>query len=99
MGMAVKTLLSEAEYLRMSFPGVDQEFEDGELIERATPDTLHSAIQYQLGILFYLLRATGIHFFVYPELRHRIGAERYLIPDLAVHYPTNRKKGCPLHHR
>ncbi len=31
--MPTKAVLSEAEYLRTSFPGVDQEFHEGELIE------------------------------------------------------------------
>lgn len=37
--MATNAVLSEAEYLQTSFPGVDQEFHEGEIIERTASAT------------------------------------------------------------
>lgn len=35
--MASKASLSEEEYLRTSYSGVDREFRDGDLVERSVP--------------------------------------------------------------
>ena len=94
--MAVKTALSEEEYLRTSFPGADQEFRDGELIERGMPDTPHSRVQRNLVWYFEVLRRIEKQpFEALAELRHRVRAGRYLIPDVSVHWPDAPKGRVP----
>ena len=38
MGMESKAALPVEEYLRTSFPDLDKEYQDGELVERSLPD-------------------------------------------------------------
>src|SRR5262245_2968353 len=57
-GMATKAMLSEAEYLRTSFPGVDQEYRDGELVERSMPTFGHGRTQAKLTVFFARFEAT-----------------------------------------
>ena len=94
--MAVKTSVTEAEYLRTSFPGVDQEYRDGELVERAMPDNSHSEVQGS-GCTFFnnLRKLHSLPFHARPELRHRVRRGRYLIPDLAVYWPTGPSEPVP----
>jgi hypothetical protein len=47
--MGAKTAISAGEYLHTSFPGVDREYRDGELVERTKPDYLHGRTQLLLG--------------------------------------------------
>lgn len=94
--MAVKISITEEEYLRTSFPGVDQEYYDGELVERAMPDDYHSEVQGNACTFFNMLRKLeGMPFFARPELRHRIRASRYLIPDVSVHWPQRPSELVP----
>jgi Uma2 family endonuclease len=94
--MAVKSLLSEEEYLRTSFDGVDQEYQDGELVERGMPDDAHSEVQSNSGYFFTDLRKSeGLLFYARTELRHRVAKGRYLIPDLSVHWPTKPTQAVP----
>lgn len=85
--MATKAVLSEAEYLRTSFPGVDQEFHDGEIIERTMPDPLHSRTQAKL-CAFFINNERNHRTFSYPELRLRPRPDRVIIPDVAVYCPN-----------
>jgi Uma2 family endonuclease len=39
--MSARTGLSVEEYLHTSFPDLDREYRDGELVERSLPDYLH----------------------------------------------------------
>jgi hypothetical protein len=52
--MGTKTAVSVEEYLHTSFPGVDPEYRDGELTERAPPDYLHGRTQALVGAFFGL---------------------------------------------
>lgn len=52
--MESKAALPVEEYLRTSFPDLDKEYRDGELVERSLPDYLHSKTQ---GLLIVLLSA------------------------------------------
>jgi len=94
--MAVKSTLSEEEYLRTSFPGVDQEYDDGELVERALPDHPHSKVQNNACVFFSLLRKVDkLPFHSRPELRHRVRPGRFLIPDVAVFWPEEPNEAVP----
>jgi Uma2 family endonuclease len=73
------------EYLRTSFPGVDQEYRDGELQERRVPGFEHSRTQANLTIFFGNRRGQGCH--VFPELRLRLRKDRVCVPDITVYWP------------
>jgi len=96
--MAVKVGLTEEEYLRTSFPGVDSEFRDGDIVERAIPDVPHSTAQMgSAGFFLQLRKQEGLPFFPLPELRHQVRPGRYLIPDVAVHWPNPPAEDVPAH--
>jgi len=82
--MAVKTLTSEEQYLRTSFPGRTPEYVDGELVERTGPNNRHSRAQSKLGARFERL-GEQLPLFARPELRVPVAPGRYRIVDLAVY--------------
>jgi Uma2 family endonuclease len=43
--MGAKTAISVEQYLHTSFPDLDREYRDGELVERTLPDYLHGKTQ------------------------------------------------------
>jgi Uma2 family endonuclease len=81
--MNARTGISVEEYLHTSFPGLDREYRDGEIVERSLPTYLHGKVQ---GLLFavFLCRQE-----VFPcvETRMKVRTGLYLIPDVAVFYP------------
>ena len=81
--MASKVLMSVEEYLHTSFDGADCEYVDGEIVERNMGQTLHGKIQ---SWLVYILTSLAIKvgFQVGTEIRIRISASRYRIPDISV---------------
>jgi Uma2 family endonuclease len=81
------------EYLHTSFSGVDREYRDGEVIERAMPDYLHGKCQMRLGVYFM---GAPQHLHLYPgsEVRVRLPRNRVLIPDVSVFHPTE-PQGVP----
>ncbi len=85
--MGTKTALSVEEYLHTSFPGVDPEYRDGELVERAVPDYLHGRTQAVVGAFFEALRRElPVFACLGTWLKMREGL--YLIPDVAVFWPS-----------
>ena len=81
--MASKVLMSVEEYLHTSFEGADCEYVDGEIVERNLGQTLHGTIQLWLGyLLISLANKFGIR--ASTEVRIRISASRYRIPDISV---------------
>ena len=84
--MGAKAAISLEEYLHTSFPNLDKEFRDGELVERSRPDSLHSRVQ---GILFALFWAIRSRFPIFPgvETRMQLRPGVILIPDVSVFYP------------
>jgi Uma2 family endonuclease len=85
--MGAKTGLSVEEYLHTSFPDLDREYRDGELVERTLPDYLHGKVQ---GLLFAFFAAPRKTLHVHPcvETKMKLRTGLYLIPDVAVFYPT-----------
>ena len=81
--MATNTLVTPEEYLLMAFDGPDQEFVDGEVVERNVGERQHSEIQARLVEIFYELRK-NVPLYCFPELRLRLAETRYRIPDLSV---------------
>jgi len=80
--MGIATQVSEREYLESSYEP-DCEFADGVLLERNVGTRDHSRLQMLLGAYLHRRRKTwGIH--VYPELRIKLRAGRYVIPDLCI---------------
>lgn len=92
--MATKAALSEADYLRTSFPGVDQEFLNGEFVERGVPDTFHSRLQLKLGA--WIMSHERMHrLFAYTELRLHVRPGRFMIPDVCVFWPEKPSDAVP----
>jgi Uma2 family endonuclease len=85
--MGAKTAISIDQYLETSFAGVDREYVDGELVERALPDDPHSTTQALLVHFFMALRHQ-MNLYVRPELRLRVSQERVRVPDVAVFHPN-----------
>ena len=81
--MGAKTGLSVEEYLHTSFPDLDREYRDGELVERSLPDYLHGKTQLLLAGVFAALRKQ-LSIFPCTETRMKLRTGRYAIPDLAV---------------
>jgi len=85
--MGAKTAISADEYLHTSFPDVDREYRDGELVERTMPDYLHGRTQLLLGVFFEALRRK-LSVYVCSETRMKLREDLYLIPDIAVFWPS-----------
>jgi Uma2 family endonuclease len=92
--MESKAALPVEEYLRTSFPDLDKEYRDGELVERSLPDYLHSKTQGLLIALFIALRK-AFPVFVCPELRLRVRPGLFRIPDVCMFYPTEPQGRVP----
>jgi Uma2 family endonuclease len=81
--MGAKSALSVEQYLSTSFPDLDKEYRDGELVERTLPTYLHGKTQGRLFAFFAVLpKALLLHACVETRMRIRNGL--YLIPDVAV---------------
>jgi Uma2 family endonuclease len=94
--MGTKTLMSVEEYLHTSFDGADREYLDGEVVERNMGNKSHGRTQGEFVFQFRLHEErTGL--FVIPEVRHRVTASRYRIPDVAVfeHEPAEEVPSTP----
>jgi Uma2 family endonuclease len=85
--MGAKSAISAEEYLRTSFPGVDPEYREGELVERTLPDYLHGRTQLLLGVFFEALRGS-LSVYACSETRMKLREGLYLIPDVAVFRPS-----------
>jgi Uma2 family endonuclease len=80
--VATKTQIRAEDYLRMTFEH-DAEFVHGEIVERSMPDEIHSAIQFLILLqLGRLIRTYPLY--PRPELRMKVAANAYRIPDIAV---------------
>ena len=86
MNMGTRAALSVEEYLHTSFPDLDKEYRDGQLVERTLPNTLHGRTQLLLGA-FFLAAAKSISLWPYSEARVKLREGVYLIPDISVFYP------------
>ena len=81
--MGAKAAISVEEYLHTSFPDLDREYRDGEVLERTMPDYLHGSTQALLCIFFGALRKK-LSLFICVETRMKLRDGLYLIPDVAV---------------
>ncbi|MBM3810309.1 MAG: Uma2 family endonuclease [Acidimicrobiia bacterium] len=84
--MPTKAGLSEREYLRTSFPDVDPEFRDGEILGRSVPDLKHGTAQLMLGA-FFVRHRNSHHLHAASETRLRLRPGRVVIPDVCVFWP------------
>jgi Uma2 family endonuclease len=89
--MNARTVLSVEEYLHISFPDLDREYRDGELVERSLPDTEHALTQVAIAAYFHAIRAK-LSLFVMTELRMKLRDGLYLIPEVAVFWPNKPPK-------
>jgi Uma2 family endonuclease len=81
--MSAKAGISVAEYLHTSFPDLDREYRDGELLERNVPDYAHARTQALLIFFFEMLRQK-LSLYACSELRLKLREGLYLIPDVCV---------------
>jgi Uma2 family endonuclease len=82
--MAAKTLISEAEFLRMTFDGPEPEYVDGEVVERSMPNLPHSRVQGNACVLMHPFTVAG-YLFAFPELRIKTGPRHYRTPDVTIY--------------
>ena len=91
--MASTALVSIEEYLRTSYRP-DRDYVDGVVLERNFGELRHSRV---LGALLTWLhgwrKSLGIHVFV--EMRIRVGATRYRIPDVCVYRGEEPAESVP----
>jgi Uma2 family endonuclease len=93
-GMGAKTAASLEEYLRTSFPDLDREYRDGEIVERTVPDFFHARTQILIGVFFEALRKK-FPVFACSELRLRLREGLVLIPDVCVYWPERPASRFP----
>ena len=84
--MGAKSAISLEQYLHATFPDVDREYRDGEIVERSLPDYLHGRVQGAIFAFFWALRSE-LALFPCVETRMRLRSNLVLIPDVAVFYP------------
>jgi Uma2 family endonuclease len=89
MNMSVETLISVEEYLKTSY-SPDREYRDGVLTERNVGDNAHSLLQIQLA-MYCGKRRKQWQIRPYTELRIRVRADWYPIPDVCI-YPLPAPK-------
>jgi Uma2 family endonuclease len=92
--MATKAALTVEEYLHTSFPNLDKEYRDGEIVERSLPDKLHSKTQLLVLVFFHALR-NRLPVFPFPELRLKLRSGLYRIPDVSVFHPVEPPLNVP----
>ena len=85
--MGAKSAISIEQYLHTSFPDLDREYRDGEIVERSLPDYLHGRVQGAIFAFFWALRSE-LALFPCVETRMRLRPNLILIPDVAVFHPT-----------
>ncbi len=91
--MGTSVIVPLEEYLRTSYEP-DCEWIDGEVRERGMPDEFHSAIQqFFLECFGRLKRDLGVR--VRPELRLRVAARRYRVPDVLLLPQSARLQAIP----
>ncbi len=82
--MAAKTLITEIEYLGMTFDGREPDYVGGEMLERPAQNIQHSDVQAVLVALIHPWRRGG-RLFEFPELRIRTAPGQYRVVDVAVY--------------
>ena len=75
------------EYLRASFPDLDCEYVDGEIVERSVPNYSHGKVQSNFSAFFVTLRKKNLPLFPGVETRLRVSPTRVCIPDVCVFSP------------
>ena len=85
--MSAKAGIPVVEYLHTSFPDLDREYRDGEVVERSLPDYFHARTQALLIVFFEILRKR-LPVYACPELRMKLRTGLYLIPNVAIFWPS-----------
>ncbi len=82
--MATKALITEAEFLRMTFDCPEPDYVDGELVERAMPNTQHGDVKSVFCGLIFPWRVDN-RLFALTELRIPTLPGHYRVADVAVY--------------
>jgi Uma2 family endonuclease len=80
--MGTKALISPEQYLATHYER-EPEYVRGEIRQKPMPDRIHSWIA---GLLIELLRSASRRISAEPEVRCRIAADVYRLPDVAVFF-------------
>lgn len=96
--MSTRSAVSIEEYLRTSFEDLDREYVDGEIVERALPDQLHSETQNNLILIVGELAKTR-PLYGRPELRSRVASTRVRIPDVSIYAGPKPTEKVPTQQR
>jgi Uma2 family endonuclease len=88
--MSTSTLLSVGEYLATSYRP-DQEYIDGQLLERNVGERNHSHLQLEILLYFAQFRES-LGLWPFPELRVQVKPARFRVPDVTVvrGYPSEQ---------
>lgn len=81
--MVVKALVPVEEYLKASFPSPEPDYVEGEVLERAVPNTFHSKTQVRLSDAFLPWQRKGLLFRA-VEIRLRLKENQFRIADFAL---------------
>ncbi len=92
--MPAGTALSVEQYLATSFPDLDKEYRDGELVERSLPDYPQSKTQMRLAS-FFAAAGKALPIFPATELRLKVQPKLVLIPDVSIFYPNEPQVRYP----
>jgi Uma2 family endonuclease len=82
--MAVKTLVTEEEYLQTRYGDRTPEYIDGEVVERSMPNNSHSKAQVELLYAFRRAQERA-PLYVRSELRVRVAPRKFRIADVVVY--------------
>ena len=83
--MATTVRVTPQEYLRTAkrLDRADIEYVRGEIVERSTPDLVHSGAQQRLIVIFSTLE--DLHrVYAFPELRLQLAEDVFRVPDVTV---------------
>ena len=79
-------MVSIDEYLTTSFPDLDCEYDDGEIVERSVPSYSHGKTQKKF-LTFFDALSKKWPLFPTVETRLRVSAIRARVPDVSVYSP------------
>jgi Uma2 family endonuclease len=92
--MGTKAAMPVEQYLHTSFPDLDKEYRDGEIVERTLPDFLHGETQLLIATFFGALRKTHC-LYGCTETRMLLRPGLCLIPDIAIFHRTKPHERVP----
>lgn len=94
--MAAGTAISLAQYLSSTYEP-DCDYVDGELEERNVGERSHARLQARIAA-FLLARYEALGIEVFTEIRIRVSATRFRIPDVCARWVIPGRRSSPSRH-